>query len=248
MHNKQQFFRILCVALACVTSVTLVAGMLVTPAFTQNPVSRTAQPVVPQPSQPCNGPPTKAVIDWAQFRFAPCHTGFNPYEFVLSPATVGSLALHWSYQTGGSIYSSPAVAAGVLYVGSLSPTLFALNASTGALLWKYTMGSYVHGGPAVDNGVVYVGSADGNVYALNAGTGALLWKYTTANYVYSSPAVANGVVYVGSADGNVYALNANTGALLWRYTTAIGVESSPAVANGAVYVGTSDGYLYAFGL
>ncbi len=36
--------------------------------------------------QPCNsGPTTKAVIDWPQFRFDICHTGFNPYEFLLRP-------------------------------------------------------------------------------------------------------------------------------------------------------------------
>ena len=34
---------------------------------------------------------TKSVIDWAQFRFSPSHTGCNPYEFLLSPATVPSL-------------------------------------------------------------------------------------------------------------------------------------------------------------
>ena len=56
--------------------------------------------------------------DWAQFRFAPDHKGVNPYENVLSPDTVGNLDLHWSYQTGDHVYSSPAVANGVVYVGS----------------------------------------------------------------------------------------------------------------------------------
>jgi len=51
--------------------------------------------------QPCNsGPPAKAVIDWPEFRFDLCHTGYNPYEFVLTPATVGNLVLDWKYTTG----------------------------------------------------------------------------------------------------------------------------------------------------
>ncbi len=29
--------------------------------------------------------------DWPQFHFGPDHTGFNPYENVLSPETVGNL-------------------------------------------------------------------------------------------------------------------------------------------------------------
>jgi outer membrane protein assembly factor BamB len=101
------------------------------------------------------------------------------------------------------VESSPAVANGVVYVGSNDNNLYALNATTGANLWSYTP---VGSSPAVANGVVYVGSNDNNLYALNATTGAKVWNYTTGGSVYSSPAVANGVVYVGSQDHNLYAL------------------------------------------
>ena len=50
-------------------------------------------------------------------------------------------ALLWSYNTEGQARSSPAVANGVVYVGSLDNNVYALNASTGALLWKYTTGT-----------------------------------------------------------------------------------------------------------
>ena len=83
----------------------------------------------------------------------------------------------WSYTTGGPVYSSPAVANGVVYVGSDDNNVYALNAATGAKLWSYSTGGYVHSSPAVANGVVYVGSEDNNVYALNAATGAKLWSY-----------------------------------------------------------------------
>jgi putative pyrroloquinoline-quinone-binding quinoprotein len=72
--------------------------------------------------------------DWVQFHFGPDHTGLNPYENVLSPATVGGLTLLWSYQTGGLVTSSPAVANGVVYVGSWDKNVYALNANTGDLL------------------------------------------------------------------------------------------------------------------
>jgi len=190
---------------------------------------------------PCGAGPTRSArIDWPQFRFNLCHTGFNPYEFVLSPATVGNLGVRWQYTTGDRVYSSPTVANGVVYVGSNDNNVYALNASTGALRWQYTAGAATPSSPAVAKGVVYAGSYDNNVYALNASTGALLWRYTTFGAVFSSPAVANGVVYVGSYDANVYALNASTGALLWRHTTRGGIRSSPAVANGVVYIGSDD--------
>ena len=150
------------------------------------------------------------------------HERSNPCEKVLNVNNVGNLGLKWSYATGDRVHSSPAVANGVVYVGSDDHNVYALNASTGAKLWSYTTGDVVDSSPAVANGVVYVGSYDGNVYALNASTGAKLWSYTTGASVYSSPAVANGVVYVGSDDGNVYALNASTGAKLWSYTTGSG--------------------------
>ena len=68
--------------------------------------------------------------------------------------------------------SSPAVAGGVVFVGSYDGKVYALNASTGALIWSYTTGASVFSSPAVAGGVVYVGSDDRKVYALNASTGA----------------------------------------------------------------------------
>jgi outer membrane protein assembly factor BamB len=63
------------------------------------------------------------------------------------------------------VESSPAVANGVVYVGSSDDKVYALNASTGALLSSYTTGSSVYSSPAVANGVVYIGSLDKKVYA-----------------------------------------------------------------------------------
>jgi hypothetical protein len=139
--------------------------------------------------------------------------------------------------------SSPAVANGVVYVGT-GDILYALDAATGAKLWSYTTGdgsrsSAISSSPAYANGVVYVGRWDGKVDAIYANNGTNKWSFTTGSWVFSSPAVVDGVVYVGSFDHNVYALNAATGAKLWSYTTVFEVGSSPAVANGVVYVGNA---------
>jgi outer membrane protein assembly factor BamB len=99
--------------------------------------------------------------------------------------------------------SSPAVANGVVYIGSDTPdnTVYALNAATGAKLWTYLTGGAVWSSPAVANGVVYVGSNDDHVYALDATTGAKLWSYPD-NVLLSSPTVANGVFYACSYQDN----------------------------------------------
>jgi outer membrane protein assembly factor BamB len=147
--------------------------------------------------------PGAAQYDTMQFHCNAQHTG-NYSTVAGSIPSNGQLL--WNYTTGGLVASSPAVANGVVYVGSEDNNVYALNATTGAQLWNYTTGGQVWSSPAVANGAVYVGSDDNNTYALNATTGAKLWNYTTGNSVFSSPAVANGTVYVGSVDGNVYAI------------------------------------------
>src|SRR5712675_2392356 len=113
-------------------------------------------------------PPCKFYTPWAQFHRYNMQR-WNPCENVLNVNNVGNLGLKWSYVTGASVYSSPAVANGVVYVSSEDGAVYALEASTGAKLWSYTTGGGVFGSsPAVENGVVYVGSDDANVYALNA--------------------------------------------------------------------------------
>jgi serine/threonine-protein kinase len=66
------------------------------------------------------------------------------------------------------VESSPAVAGGVVYVGSTDNYVYALDASTGDLRWRYQTGHRVESSPTVAGGVVYVGSTDNYVYALLA--------------------------------------------------------------------------------
>jgi outer membrane protein assembly factor BamB len=56
-------------------------------------------------------------------------------EVTAPPASTG-LQL-WNFQTGAAVDSSPAVANGMVYVGSEEGNVYALNASTGAQLWSY---------------------------------------------------------------------------------------------------------------
>jgi outer membrane protein assembly factor BamB len=170
----------------------------------------------------------------------------------------------WTGPTGNVINSSPAVANGVVYVGSSDGNLYAFNANGcggGAgqpcqPLWSAATGGAIFSSPAVANGVVYVGSTDSILYAFNAaGCGSAtcppLWTATTEGEIFSSPAVANGMVYIGSYDHNLYAFKASgcghsTCSPLWKAPTGNIIQSSPSVANGIVFVGSNDDSLYAF--
>ena len=108
-------------------------------------------------------------------------------------------ALLWSYNTG-DVCSSPAVANGVVYVGSERRQRVRAECQNRRqaveLPHRQLCGFLARRGEW--GGLCRL--VDGNVYALNASTGALLWSYTTGGTVDSSPAVANGVVYIGSEE------------------------------------------------
>jgi outer membrane protein assembly factor BamB len=194
----------------------------------------------------------KVQTDWAMFHFDNRRSGYNPFENVLNKDNVIGLVERWRWSApvgDRPLFGSPAVANGVVYVGTYAH-LYAFDSATGVELWKSPVGD-VRNTPAVVNGVVYVCSFDttgDNLYALNAASGVPIWD-APAPYgdLSNSPAVANGVVYVGSGEGTLYALNAATGAKIWDATASEGyILSSPAVANGVVYVASQDFKLYAF--
>jgi len=176
---------------------------------------------------------------WPMFHNYLNHTGFSSST---APTTAHLL---WNYTTGSGIYSSPAVANGMIFIGSYDNHVYALNETNGQQIWNYTTGSYVLSSPAVANGMIFIGSWDNNVYALNETNGQQIWNYTTGSYVYSSPAVANGMIFIGSFDNHTYALNETNGQQIWNYTTGSYVYSSPAVANGMIFIGSEDNHVYA---
>ena len=106
-------------------------------------------------------------------------------------------AVLWQYSNGGTqpIMSSPAVADGIVFIGSSDTPrggyITALNASTGALVWSYNAMGAAASSPAVVNGVVYVGNPP-SLYAFNATTGAVLSNYASAAPGYSAPALSMG--------------------------------------------------------
>jgi outer membrane protein assembly factor BamB len=197
----------------------------------------------------------------------------------------------WRYSTPGDVYSSPAVANGLLYSNVSTPTnrLYAyddeldshcsgaafampLGATCANPLWTATTGGG-KSSPAVANGVVYIGSLTGGLLAFSAPGSANcsgtpytslqgmtctpIWTGSTGRQDGSSPAVADGVVYIGSRDGHLDAFAATEGTPRWTAATGGSIDSAPIIAAGVVYVGCSNreeaagqtcgANLYAFG-
>jgi polyvinyl alcohol dehydrogenase (cytochrome) len=55
------------------------------------------------------------------------------------------------------------VANGVVYAGSFSGSMYALDGKKGKILWSFNSGGSVIDGPAIADGVVYWGSGYGHI-------------------------------------------------------------------------------------
>ena len=120
----------------------------------------TPPPVLAQAATPA----TTVGGDWTQFHNDLIHSGYNAAETTISAPNVANLGVAWTATTGNGIDSSPAVANGVVYVGSKDGKLYAYavgcasGGGTCTPLWTGATGSNIYSSTAVSSGVVYVGS------------------------------------------------------------------------------------------
>lgn len=174
-------------------------------------------------------------IAWNQFRGNPRLTG------VATGAPPSALKLLWTYEVGGAIDSSAAIAAGVVYVGSSNGVLVAVDLASGTLRWKYsTEDSIGESSPAVGQDTVYVGDLAGTLHAVGARDGQRRWTFKTTSEIKSSPVLVNDLVLIGSYDGYLYALESRTGKLRWKFQTQGMVHATPAVQDGLLYIAGCD--------
>jgi len=82
-------------------------------------------------------------------------------------ASTGKLTWQTADPTTGALDAGAvSVANGVMYAGSQSGSMYALDAASGKVVWSFASGGSVVGGPAIVDGVVYWGSG-----YRNSGTG-----------------------------------------------------------------------------
>src|SRR5450432_1607923 len=141
--------------------------------------------------------------DWPTYGFNLQRTGENPFESVLTPATVGGLHELWSFDLGAVTIMQPVLAAGVVvngspkdlvYMGAEHGDLYAIDVASGAMVWHRNLGSEqtrcadipdgvygVSGSPVLDrpNNRMFVVGGDGKMYALDLSTGATLSGWPT---------------------------------------------------------------------
>lgn len=106
-----------------------------------------------------------------------------------------------SFGRGGGVYSTPTIAYGRVYFGSIDSRVYSLDMDNGQIAWSKSTGAEVYSGPAVADTkgtrpTVYLGSADNNFYALDAKTGATRWQQNAGGQVTGAASIIGDVVYV----------------------------------------------------
>lgn len=144
-------------------------------------------------------------------RGGPARTGEQP-----GPGPNGVPDVEWMVRTGDALSGSPVVVDGVLFVGTYTRHLLAVDAEHGDERWSFDTEGAIGGSAVVAEGIVYVGDEAGILYAVDAESGVERWRVDLGGSLYTaSPVVVEGLIYVTSGAGG----------------------TAPAYDNGVVYVG-----------
>lgn len=193
------------------------------------PVSAAAGLSTAASSLPATARQADGTAPWGMFGFDAVHSSANAAAVSVTPSNAGALVQAWQYRTppsapgqpSGGFDGSPAVADGLVFIGSLSGIFYALHEDTGTVAWsfdagykaKYTCAALgiadtptVAPDPATGKPTVYFAGGNGTLWALDAGTGAVRWhaavypaQTSSADFVWGSPLVNGGRVYIGLA-------------------------------------------------
>ena len=159
--------------------------------------------------------------------------GGGPHRAGLPGVTLKPpLELAWKFDTQGRVVTSAAIVDGVVFSGSESGTIVALDAESGQKVWEFDTGQPIRCSPAVAGNVVCCGSDSGIFHALDARTGKPVWQFEAGGAIQASPAVVGKAIVFGANDHNLYALDWRTGRKLWNFRTSRSFIQAPPVFHG----------------
>lgn len=175
----------------------------------------------------------------------------------LSQAPIDSEAkIAWKFITDAPVYASPEIADGVIYIGSVDSTFYALDAETGKEIWSCTTGNTIQSTAAVHNKLIFFESGN-KLFALSKG-GKLKWKRDLYegkvsnkldpwDFHHSSPCYHKGVVYIGTEGGILLGFEAKSGKQVLRCQTLSeqAIRTTPVVSGNLIFYGDWEGVLYA---
>jgi polyvinyl alcohol dehydrogenase (cytochrome) len=208
------------------------------------------------PSSPPLGDPA-ASPSWNGWGADASNSRFQPDKAAQLPAIqVPRLKLKWAFGFPGvkSVLGQPAIAAGRVFIGVDTGSVYSLDAATGCAYWTFQADAGVRTAVTVTTSTAYFGDIKANVYAVDASTGKQLWKVHVEDHpsarITGAPKLYEGRLYVPVASGeegaggqanyacctfrgSVVALDASTGRQIWKtYTIADAAQPVGKNSNG----------------
>jgi len=177
----------------------------------------------------------RAAADWPVVRGDPAHRGYREAE--ITPPFRVVWVRHFEGERIGSAVE-PIVADGVVFIGTHSGSLWALEAATGRPLWRLDAGSPILHSPAVGGGTVVVASTTGLI-AVEAETGKVVGTAWRRGGYSAAPVIADGVVFIGSRSG-VFEAHDLRLQPLWEADLGVPIRQTAAAADGRVFVTAED--------
>jgi outer membrane protein assembly factor BamB len=146
----------------------------------------------------------------------------------------------WSFTPAGGFSGELAVANGVVYAGSATGGIYALDASTGSIIWQVPSSTAVTSGPSVSGtGLVFFGSDA--LYAVDS-SGTVQWSSKSLLPLPRAiAALGDGTIFDAlgvEASSVMLDLGGNVEWAARDLGTVVQVSSGP---SGTVYVASSDG-------
>jgi len=189
------------------------------------------------------------------------------WSYSIAPVTAPSSGLSCGETSvPTAIYGTPLVDRDIVYIGTYSGQVLALNMLArgqdltfpqqryGEWEWDCPIDNAKSNAIVADLLVsadsIYVCSSNGRVYSLDKEFGDLNWESKVLDErhrkLWTSPVIQGNTLYVSTYDGHIYALSLETGDLLdWSFESEAGFSSSPVVYEDAIFLGSFDRYFYA---
>ncbi|KPJ68608.1 hypothetical protein AMJ44_06085 [candidate division WOR-1 bacterium DG_54_3] len=183
---------------------------------------------------------------WESFRGNNKNTGYAKHPSDVPQPIDTPDKLLWSFEVKRPIKSSPVIAKGILFIGSLDKRMFFVDALSGENLGSQKISTSISSSACVGDSILYFAQDKGKetFFALNLLTGDFLWKEKLGD-ISSSPQIYQEKIFIGSDSGLLLAFNRFSGEKIWEFKAGDVVISTPACDGEILCFGSGDDNLYA---
>jgi outer membrane protein assembly factor BamB len=116
----------------------------------------------------------------------------------------------WQYSTSDSLYASPLIQEGHVFVFSIGQTAAALDLITGEPFWKVELPVPVRSTPVVVGSRIYfAGVSQPTLFEIDAKSGQITGQMNTGDWIESGPLITGNTLLLAGKDGAVIAYRLN---------------------------------------